>query len=89
MRIVLSAKNKIGFINGTVKPPTKTDDKFLIWEGYNHMVLSWILNFVNSEIAVSIIYTESAADVWDDLHDRFSQGNDMRIFEIHQEIVEL
>ncbi|XP_024023632.1 uncharacterized protein LOC112092246 [Morus notabilis] len=88
MRIALSAKNKLGFINETVKAPKKTDDKFPIWEHCNYMVLSWILNSVHSDIAGSIIYTESAAEVWNDIYDHFSQGNDTRIFEIRQEIVE-
>ncbi|XP_073119562.1 uncharacterized protein [Henckelia pumila] len=88
MRIALSAKNKTGFINGTIKAPTATDDKFSTWERCNHMVLSWILNAVHPDIATSLIYTEHAFDVWNDLHDRFSQGNDARIFEIRREIIE-
>ncbi|XP_073137802.1 uncharacterized protein [Henckelia pumila] len=88
IRIALSAKNKTGFINGTIKAPKTTDDKFLAWERCNHMVLSWILHAVQSDIVASIIYAENAFDVWNDLHDRFSQGNDARIFEIHREITE-
>ncbi|XP_073119938.1 uncharacterized protein [Henckelia pumila] len=89
MRIALSAKNKIGFINGTIKKPEDNDDTFQTWERCNHMVLSWILNSVDSNIAGSIIYIESANDVCNDLKGRFSQGNDSRIFEIRQEITEL
>ncbi|XP_075521576.1 uncharacterized protein LOC142554787 [Primulina tabacum] len=88
MRIALSAKNKIGIINGTIKAPEAEDDKFPAFEHCNHMVLSWILNAVHPDIAESIIYAESALDVWNDLYDRFSQGNDARVFEIRREIVE-
>ncbi|XP_073302959.1 uncharacterized protein [Primulina huaijiensis] len=88
MRIALSAKNKIGIINGTIKAPEAEDDKFPAFERCNHMVLSWILNAVHPDIAESIIYAESALDVWNDLYDRFSQGNDARVFEIRREIVE-
>ena len=40
MRIALSAKNKISFINETVKMPPQIDAKFLIWERCKYMVLS-------------------------------------------------
>ena len=52
------------------------------------MGLSWILNSVHPSIAESIIYSESAIEVWNDLRDRFSQGNDVQIYQIHQEIAE-
>ncbi|KAL5745445.1 hypothetical protein ACOSP7_026591 [Xanthoceras sorbifolium] len=71
MQIALSAKNKIGFINGTIQAPPQTDRKFSVWQRCNHMVLSWNLN-----------------SVWNDLRDRFSQGNDSRIYQIRQDITE-
>ena len=37
MRIALSAKNKIGFINKTVNAQSLTDPKFPNWERFNHM----------------------------------------------------
>ena len=52
------------------------------------MVLSWILNSIKSNIAGSVIYVETAVDVWNDLYERFSQGNDTRIYQIRQEIVD-
>ncbi|KAL5569103.1 hypothetical protein UlMin_025678 [Ulmus minor] len=88
MRIALSAKNKIGFINGTIKAPSQTDAKFPIWERCNHMVLAWILNSVKSNIVRSVIYAETAVDVWNDLYERFSQGNNTHIYQICQEIVD-
>ena len=80
-QITLSAEKKIDFINGTVKVPLPTDPKFTT-------VLSWILNSVNYDILGSVIYAEIPMDVWNDLHDRFSGGNDTQIYQIRQEIVE-
>ncbi|KAL5736828.1 hypothetical protein ACOSP7_031282 [Xanthoceras sorbifolium] len=71
MKLALSAKNKLGFINGE-----------------NNMVLSWILNFVNTNIAEGVIFAEFARDVWNGLYDSFSQGNDSRIYHIRQEIAD-
>ncbi|XP_020424441.1 uncharacterized protein LOC109950304 [Prunus persica] len=84
----LSAKNKIGFIDGTITALSFKDAKYATWKKCNDMVTLWIVNSVHSDIANSIMYTESAAVVWNDLKDRFSQSSDSRIYQIRQEIVE-
>ncbi|KAI4346192.1 hypothetical protein L6164_013264 [Bauhinia variegata] len=52
------------------------------------MVLSWILNAIHPDLAGSVIYAEAAAEVWEDLKERFSQGDDTKNFEIRQAIAE-
>jgi hypothetical protein len=76
MHIGLGAKNKIGFINGTIilKLPS-SDPKFAIWKRCNDMVLSRILNSIHPDIAGSVIYVETVAGVWNDLKEIFSQRN--------------
>ncbi|XP_077249082.1 uncharacterized protein LOC143888509 [Tasmannia lanceolata] len=46
------------------------------------MVTSWILNVISSDISNSILHGPSSYDVWMDLHDRFSQSQAPRIFEL-------
>ncbi|KAB2629719.1 hypothetical protein D8674_034514 [Pyrus ussuriensis x Pyrus communis] len=60
MRMGLSAKNKIGFIDGTIKAPAPSDVKHAAWKRSNNMVTLWIVNSVHSDIAGSIMYTETA-----------------------------
>ena len=84
----LSANNKIGFIDGTIKAPSTEDTKYAAWKRCNDMVTLWIVNSVHPDIASSIMYTESANAVWSDLKDRFSHNSDSRIYQIRQEIVE-
>ncbi|XP_016647144.1 PREDICTED: uncharacterized protein LOC107880362 [Prunus mume] len=88
MHLSLSAKNKLGFVDGSVKTPSSDDSKFPLWQRCNDMVLSWILHSLHSDIASSVLYAKTAAAVWTDLRDRFSQSNDSRIYQIRQEIVE-
>lgn len=89
MRISLSAKNKLGLIDGTTPAPSQTDKNYASWQRCNDMVLAWILNSVHGDIVNSISYYTTAAEVWEDLRDRYSQGNDARIFQLKREIVEL
>ncbi|CAN6683323.1 unnamed protein product [Malus baccata var. baccata] len=84
----LSAKNKIGFIDGTIKAPPLLDTKYTTWKRCNDMVTLWIVNSIYSDIASSIMYIETAVVVWNNLKDRFSQSSDSRIYQIRQEIVE-
>jgi hypothetical protein len=51
MRIALSAKNKLGFIDGTIKSLACTDANSVIWQRCNDMVLLWILQPLNPDIA--------------------------------------
>lgn len=88
MRIALSAKNKLGFIDGSIKSPATTDAKYPVWQRCKNMVLSWIWQSVQGNIAHSILYCKTASAAWRDLEDRFSQGNDSRIYQIRQEIAE-
>ncbi|XP_068312594.1 uncharacterized protein [Pyrus communis] len=74
IRMGLSAKNKIGFIDGTIKAPSPLDAKYAAWKRCNDMVTLWIVNSVHSHIAGSIMYTKTATAVWNDLRDRLSQS---------------
>lgn len=73
--MALLAKNKYGFVDGTIKRPELSDPKVSQWERCNKMVYSWILNSVCSDIANSVMYAETAREVWIELGDRFSQQN--------------
>jgi hypothetical protein len=65
MIMVLTAKNKIGFVNGSLSKPdvSEFDPLNFSWCRCNNMVLSWLINFVSKDIAASIIYIDYAADM--------------------------
>ncbi|KAL5758614.1 hypothetical protein ACOSP7_021225 [Xanthoceras sorbifolium] len=88
MRLSLSAKNKLGLIDGTEKAPPVTNARYLFWQRCNDLVITRILHSIQPDIARSVIFSDTAIAVWSDLHDRFSQGDDSRIYQIRQEIAE-
>jgi hypothetical protein len=47
------------------------------------------LNSVSESIAQSVVFLENAIDIWNDLRERFSQGDLIRISELQQEIYSL
>jgi hypothetical protein len=86
MTMALSAKNKLGFIDGTLKKPAIDAPEYGAWNRCNNMVLSWILNSVSQEISASIIYIESIHEMCDDIKERFSQSNGPYIFHLQKAI---
>ncbi|XP_070022071.1 uncharacterized protein LOC142177495 [Nicotiana tabacum] len=83
--IALSAKNKLGFIDGTLIIP-KTDSAVQqTWGRCNDMVLLWLLNSLSKEIAESVLYSQSAKDLWRDLEDRFGQANGAKLFQLQKD----
>ncbi|XP_052203055.1 uncharacterized protein LOC127808520 [Diospyros lotus] len=89
MTIALSVKNKLGFINGTIVRPSGDITLLNAWIRSKNIVISWILNSVSKEISTSLIYSESAFDIWNDLKDRFQQSNGPRIFQLRREMMNL
>ena len=88
MTLALNSKNKLNFVNGSIQIPSAEIDPegYAAWSRCNDMVHSWIINTLNPEISDSVIYYSTAHEVWEDLHERFSQSNAPRIFEIQRDI---
>jgi hypothetical protein len=87
MVMALTAKNKIGFVNGVIEQPQdEFSPAYNAWVRCNTMVISWLLNSLSKEIASSVIYANTAKEIWEDLRERFAQGNGPRIFEIQKSI---
>jgi len=86
MRRALLSKNKLKFVDGNIKTPARDDPLYETWERANVMVLSWIVRTLSPQIAESVIYIESARDLWKDLKERFTKGDYFRISDLLQEI---
>lgn len=89
MSLALSAKNKLGFVNGKFKAPGINSTYFNHWQRCNDMIITWIFNSLAPEIRSSLVYVTLAEDVWNDLHTRFTHNNGPRIFELKRAISDL
>ncbi|XP_019239864.1 PREDICTED: uncharacterized protein LOC109219851 [Nicotiana attenuata] len=82
----LSAKKKLGFINGDCQPPDLKSPEYEQWSCVNDMVISWILNALSKDIADSVIYSKTAKDLWDSLEQRFGRSNGAKLYHLQKEL---
>ncbi|KAK0571555.1 hypothetical protein LWI29_018033 [Acer saccharum] len=83
--MALRAKNKLGFVDGThIEPSIEKDVPN--WARCYDLISSWILNSVSLDICISILYVETAHEIWNDLKERFSQSNAPKIYQLKQSI---
>ena len=89
MLIALMAKNKLGFVDGSIPRAAPNDLLFDAWTRYYSIVISWLLNVVAREIADSLLYFDTASEIWIDLHYRCHQSNGPRIFQLKKHLIAL
>ncbi|KZV36149.1 hypothetical protein F511_20281 [Dorcoceras hygrometricum] len=87
MLLALTAKNKVGFIDGSCVKPSDRSPNLHQWERCNAIVLSWIMSSVSKEIFAGIVYCTVSSKVWADLKERFNKVSGSRIYSIQGEIV--
>ncbi|CAO2829099.1 unnamed protein product [Amaranthus hypochondriacus] len=85
----LGAKNKIGFVDGSILEPDSSDAKFVKWKRCDLMVSSWIYSSMKSNIVDDFQYAENAAELWSELNERFGQSNGPLIYQLMKEIANL
>lgn len=72
MLLALSMKNKIAFIDGSLKKPDSTSSLHSAWERCNNMIISYILRSLDNTLAKSVLYYSTASEIWKDPEDRYS-----------------
>lgn len=89
MQTALLAKNKLGFVDGSIVRPDFGDPLLKFWIRSNSMVVSWLRNATIPQIRSSLLYITNAAQIWSDLKERFSQGDDARIYHLKHQLFNL
>ena len=89
MSIALSARNKLGFVDGSIPQPDPISPTYKSWSRCNDMVLSWILGALSKQIGRSVIYSTSAHQMWKELDERYGVSNAAQLFGLHKELNEI
>ncbi|KAF3781664.1 hypothetical protein EJ110_NYTH36296 [Nymphaea thermarum] len=66
--------------------PTNKSGKYLTWEEDDSMVMSWIMNSVQPQIAFTITYYTTAKEMWEFLRQTYSQDKNVsKILQVEEE----
>ncbi|XP_074363338.1 uncharacterized protein LOC141703800 [Apium graveolens] len=82
VKLALGAKNKLGFIDGTLSMPDSTSSDFNKWTRNDYMVMSWLTFSMEQVISDSFIFASTARDVWLDVSERFGKSNAPLLYEL-------
>ena len=75
VRKSLIGKNKLGFIDGSItisSPLMNSPTAIQAWIHADNKVATWIINSVSPKLHGSIIYRDTAFEIWTELRDTFS-----------------
>ncbi|KAE9593077.1 putative gag-polypeptide of LTR copia-type [Lupinus albus] len=86
MAMSLKSKNKLFFIDGSLPKPLVDDPMFTLWDKCNTLVVSWLIQSMDASIAQSVMWMETTMEIWQDLRERYYQGDIFRISELLGEI---
>ncbi|XP_019264303.1 PREDICTED: uncharacterized protein LOC109241929 [Nicotiana attenuata] len=50
------------------------------------MVLSWLLNSLSKDIAESVIYSQTASELWNELEETYGQADGTKLFQLQREL---
>ena len=86
VRTALKAKNKLGFIDGSLARPAATgSDEFSechAWDMVNSMLCSWMLNIIDPKLRMRVAYSETANTMWHDLRKRYGMANTPKLHQL-------
>ncbi|XP_071705311.1 uncharacterized protein [Rutidosis leptorrhynchoides] len=80
----LFAKNKVGFVNGSLKKPNEDSEEYMSWMRCDAMVKEWLTTAMEKDIRSSVKYANSAYEIWNDLKERFAKESAPRAYELKQ-----
>lgn len=86
VRRALIAKNKIGFIEGTIVKPDESHKDYNRWMRCDYLVICWLMNSMNEEIGENFTFVESSAQLWNEIGECYGQSNGPQIYQLKREL---
>jgi hypothetical protein len=76
VEMYISAKDKLGYINGDIPQPGSTDPTFRRWRTENAIVKGWLINSMDQNLVSNFIRFSTAKQVWDSIAITYFDGSD-------------
>ncbi|GKE04322.1 hypothetical protein Tco_1396340 [Tanacetum coccineum] len=69
----LFSKNKIEFVDGTIKKPEKTSKDYMPWMRVDAMIKGWLTTAMEKNIQNNVKYAGTTLETWSDLNECFGK----------------
>ena len=74
------------FVDGSLKTSSSRTEHGKAWDRVNDVVLGWLLNSMDEKIYQSVLWFNTAKEVWENLEQRFVQSSSAQLFFIQESI---
>lgn len=71
MKIALSGKNKLAFVDGSLPRPTNNASKEKAWDRVNNIVMGWIIIVLEDSIAKNVLSYKTTKEIWYEPEERY------------------
>jgi hypothetical protein len=86
----ISAKDKLGYINGDLPQPSETDPTFRKWRTENSVVKGWLINSMDQSLVANFIRFLTAKQVWDAIATTYFDGTDTsQVYELRHRVTRM
>lgn len=82
----LFARNKLGFIDGSLVEPRINSIDHMQWVRADFLVFNWLSNSIVKELSRGLQNFDTSRQLWDELHKRFGKRNGPRLYKLRREI---
>ena len=83
VKLYVQGKGKFGYLSGSTVQPKKSDVAYATWEAENSMIMSWLVNSMETSLGRSYLFLPTASEIWSAVKETYSDlGNAAQLFEI-------
>ena len=88
--LALVGKSKLGYVNGSIQKPGVGSSSYDSWLSKDQLIMSWLLNSMESKLSIIFSFSECSKHLWDQLKEMYeNQNNVARVFQLKRDISDL
>lgn len=86
----ICGRGKDGHLTGEIAAPEPADPKYRAWRTDDHLVMSWLINSMTTEVGENFLLFRTAKEIWEAARNTYSSTeNSSELFEIETRLYDL